>query len=62
VGVFGKSIGSSGVYAALTFGLELDADDLAPIETVLAKSRDLMQLIGDCGDEYRWRPIFAAAG
>jgi hypothetical protein len=35
------------------FGLALDADDLAAIETVLAKSRDLMRLIGDCGDEYR---------
>jgi len=35
------------------FGLELDAGDLAIIEAVLAKSRDLMQLIGDCGDEYR---------
>jgi hypothetical protein len=23
------------------------------IEAVLAKSRDLYQLIGDCGDEYR---------
>ena len=36
-----------------TFGFALDADDLARIEAVLAKSRDLMQLIGDCGDEYR---------
>lgn len=36
-----------------TFGLALDADDLAGISPVLAKSRDLMQLIGDCGDEYR---------
>jgi aryl-alcohol dehydrogenase-like predicted oxidoreductase len=35
------------------FGLALDADDLAAIEAVLAKARDLMQLIGDCGDEYR---------
>ena len=31
----------------------LDADDLARIEAVLARSRDLMALIGDCGDEYR---------
>ncbi len=38
---------------ARVFGLALDADDLAAIETVLAKSRDLMLLIGDCGDEYR---------
>jgi len=36
-----------------TFGLALDADDLATIEPILAKSRDLMRLIGDCGDEYR---------
>jgi aryl-alcohol dehydrogenase-like predicted oxidoreductase len=35
------------------FGLALDADDLAAIEAVLSKSRDLMRLIGDCGDEYR---------
>lgn len=38
---------------ARTFGFALDADDLAAIETVLAGSRDLMQVIGDCGDEYR---------
>ncbi|HEY8872350.1 MAG TPA: aldo/keto reductase [Stellaceae bacterium] len=36
-----------------TFGFALDAADHAAIEPVLAKSRDLMQLIGDCGDEYR---------
>jgi len=35
------------------FGYTLDADDLAAIEPVLAKSRDLIELIGDCGDEYR---------
>jgi aryl-alcohol dehydrogenase-like predicted oxidoreductase len=35
------------------FGVSLDADDLAAMEPVLARSRDLMQLIGDCGDEYR---------
>jgi aryl-alcohol dehydrogenase-like predicted oxidoreductase len=38
---------------ARLFGFALDADDLASIEAVLAKSRDLMRLIGDCGDEYR---------
>jgi aryl-alcohol dehydrogenase-like predicted oxidoreductase len=38
---------------ARIFGFALDADDLAAIEPVLAKSRDLMTLIGDCGDEYR---------
>ena len=36
-----------------TFDFTLDADDIAAIEPVLAKSRDLMRLIGDCGDEYR---------
>ena len=35
------------------FDLVLDADDRATIDAVLAKSRDLMQVIGDCGDEYR---------
>jgi aryl-alcohol dehydrogenase-like predicted oxidoreductase len=38
---------------ARVFGVELDADDLRMIEAVLAKSRDLTTLIGDCGDEYR---------
>ena len=35
------------------FGFALDAGDHASIEAVLAKSHDLMKLIGDCGDEYR---------
>jgi aryl-alcohol dehydrogenase-like predicted oxidoreductase len=38
---------------ARVFGVALDADDIATIEPVLARSRDLMRLIGDCGDEYR---------
>jgi aryl-alcohol dehydrogenase-like predicted oxidoreductase len=38
---------------ARIFGFELDADDHAMIDPVLAKSRDLMKSIGDCGDEYR---------
>jgi hypothetical protein len=38
---------------ARVFDVALDGDDLAPIETALAKSRDLMRVIGDCGDEYR---------
>ncbi len=38
---------------ARVFGFELDAGDLAIIEPVLAKSHDLMNRIGDCGDEYR---------
>ena len=38
---------------ARVFGFELDTGDHVAIETVLAKSRDLIKLIGDCGDEYR---------
>jgi aryl-alcohol dehydrogenase-like predicted oxidoreductase len=38
---------------ARAFGFALDTADRAAIESVLAKSRDLMTLIGDCGDEYR---------
>jgi aryl-alcohol dehydrogenase-like predicted oxidoreductase len=38
---------------ARTFDFALDAEDLAAIEPILAKSHDLMRLIGDCGDEYR---------
>jgi aryl-alcohol dehydrogenase-like predicted oxidoreductase len=38
---------------ARVFDCALDAGEVAAIEAVLAKSRDLMRLIGDCGDEYR---------
>ena len=38
---------------ARVFGFELDAGDHQAIETVLARSRDLIKLVGDCGDEYR---------
>lgn len=38
---------------ARVFGFALDTADRASIEGVLAKSRDLMRLVGDCGDEYR---------
>jgi aryl-alcohol dehydrogenase-like predicted oxidoreductase len=38
---------------ARVFAFTLDAQDEAEIEAVLAKSRDLLTLIGDCGDEYR---------
>jgi aryl-alcohol dehydrogenase-like predicted oxidoreductase len=38
---------------ARVFGVKLDAEDLSMIEAVLARSRDLITLIGDCGDEYR---------
>ncbi|MBD2353196.1 aldo/keto reductase [Tolypothrix sp. FACHB-123] len=35
------------------FSFNLDAEDLQKIDDVSQKSRDLYQLIGDCGDEYR---------
>lgn len=38
---------------ARIFSTQLDAEDLDVIERVLGQSRDLHQLIGDCGDEYR---------
>lgn len=38
---------------ARTFDFALDPADHAAIEAVLAKSRDLLQAIGDCGAEYR---------
>ena len=38
---------------ARVFGLELDSADRAKLDAVIAKSRDLAKLIGDCGDEYR---------
>jgi aryl-alcohol dehydrogenase-like predicted oxidoreductase len=40
---------------ARVFGLQLDAQDLVQIESILARSNDLYRLIGDCGDEYRSR-------
>lgn len=38
---------------ARTFNFQLDPQDYQQLEAVLARSRDLYQLIGDCGDEYR---------
>jgi len=38
---------------ARAFDFALDEDDFAAIEPALTKSRDLMRVIGDCGDEYR---------
>jgi aryl-alcohol dehydrogenase-like predicted oxidoreductase len=35
------------------FNFSLNQDDLNQINAVLSKSNDLMQIIGDCGDEYR---------
>ena len=38
---------------ARTFETVLGADDRAALAPILARSRDLMRIIGDCGDEYR---------
>jgi aryl-alcohol dehydrogenase-like predicted oxidoreductase len=38
---------------ARIFDVILDVADHAALEPVLARSRDLMRVIGDCGDEYR---------
>ncbi len=38
---------------ARLFGFRLDDDDNQAIDAVLANARDLYQIIGDCGDEYR---------
>ena len=38
---------------ARVFSISLSTSDLQAIESVLAQSRDLYRLIGDCGDEYR---------
>jgi aryl-alcohol dehydrogenase-like predicted oxidoreductase len=38
---------------ARVFDFMLEDEDVARIETIIAKSRDLIQVIGDCGAEYR---------
>ena len=38
---------------AHVFDFSLNQGDVAEIEAVLAKGRDLYRIIGDCGDEYR---------
>ena len=38
---------------ARVFDFSLELEDLEQIESVLSRSRDLYQIIGDCGDEYR---------
>jgi aryl-alcohol dehydrogenase-like predicted oxidoreductase len=38
---------------ARVFDLALDAEDHAALDPILTRSRDLMAVIGDCGDEYR---------
>jgi aryl-alcohol dehydrogenase-like predicted oxidoreductase len=39
--------------SARVFGFNLDGDDRVVIDRISAKSRDLFEVIGDCGDEYR---------
>ncbi|PKB72761.1 MAG: aldo/keto reductase [SAR202 cluster bacterium Io17-Chloro-G7] len=38
---------------ARVFSFSMDQQDLDQIDSVLSQSRDLYQIIGDCGDEYR---------
>jgi len=38
---------------AKVFDDSLDQDDLLQIDELSDRSRDLMKIIGDCGDEYR---------
>jgi aryl-alcohol dehydrogenase-like predicted oxidoreductase len=38
---------------ARVFDFSLDSEDYHQLDSVLHKSQDLMQIIGDCGDEYR---------
>ena len=38
---------------AKVFGLNLDKEDLDQINGITTKSNDLIEVIGDCGDEYR---------
>ena len=35
------------------FSLQLDEEDKAIINQISSKGRDLLKVIGDCGDEYR---------
>lgn len=35
------------------FALKLDSEDVDKINAVTGKGKDLLQVIGDCGDEYR---------
>lgn len=40
---------------ARVFNISLDAEDINNIEAITSKSRNLFEIIGDCGDEYRRR-------
>lgn len=35
------------------FSLTLDEDDISSIQEVTKKGKNLLKVIGDCGDEYR---------
>ncbi len=35
------------------FGVKLDSDDLSAISSVTIKAKNLFEIIGDCGGEYR---------
>lgn len=35
------------------FSLALDEDDVNSIQEISKKGKDLLKVIGDCGDEYR---------
>ncbi|RVW36928.1 hypothetical protein CK203_094921 [Vitis vinifera] len=37
----------------VVFSLVLDEDDVNNIQEVLKKGKDLLRVIGDCGDEYK---------
>jgi len=53
--IVGVRLGLSDHHAdnAAVFSFQLEAADLAELEPILAQSRDLFAMIGDCGDEYR---------
>ena len=53
--IIGARLGASEHISAnaQVLGFSLDAEDLRQVEAVQARSRDLYQIIGDCGDEYR---------
>ncbi|XP_051804967.1 uncharacterized protein LOC110958515 isoform X2 [Acanthochromis polyacanthus] len=53
LGVAGAGQHISDSLRSCSHGLELTEEDLNAIEAVTRRSRNLMELIGDCGDEYR---------
>lgn len=53
LGVAGAGQHISDSLRSCSSDLKLTAEDLSVIEAVTQRSRDLMAIIGDCGDEYR---------